>query len=114
MIQKDCFTSAWIDTVSKQLKYNDKNLIEKGVNTIEKYHSPQNVANLQIADTLTNKLNKARVVVMMYLRAIRNFTIRLRTRTEAILFRIFYWMYYTRISTTIRQRRWLFGRRSSS
>ena len=33
-------------------------LIEKGVNTIEKYHSPQNVANLQIADTLTNKLNK--------------------------------------------------------
>ena len=23
MIQKDCFTSAWIDTVSKQLKYND-------------------------------------------------------------------------------------------
>lgn len=60
MIQKDCFTSAWIDTVSKQLKYNDKNLIEKGVNTIEKYHSPQNVANLQIADTLTNKLNKLR------------------------------------------------------
>lgn len=53
MIQKDCFTSAWIDTVSKQLKYNDKNLIEK-------YHSPQDAVNLQIADTLTNKLNKLR------------------------------------------------------
>jgi hypothetical protein len=60
MIQKDCFTSAWIDTVSKQLKYNDKNLIEKGVNTVEKYRSPQDAANMQIADTLTNKLNKLR------------------------------------------------------
>lgn len=29
MIQTDCFTSAWIDSVSEQLKYNDKNLIEK-------------------------------------------------------------------------------------
>lgn len=35
-------------------------LIEKGVKTIEKYHSPQDAANLQIADTLTNKLNKLR------------------------------------------------------
>ena len=35
-------------------------LIEKRVNTIEKYHSPQDAVNLQIADTLTNKLNKLR------------------------------------------------------
>ena len=34
MIQKDCFTSAWIDTVSKQLKYNDKNLIEKVIRAL--------------------------------------------------------------------------------
>lgn len=35
-------------------------LIEKGVNTVEKYRSPQDAANMQIADTLTNKLNKLR------------------------------------------------------
>lgn len=35
-------------------------LIEKGVNEIEKYHSAQDVMALQIADTLTNKLNKLR------------------------------------------------------
>lgn len=34
MIQKDCFTSAWIDIVSKQLKYNDKNLIEKVIRAL--------------------------------------------------------------------------------
>ena len=35
-------------------------LIEKGVNEIEKYHSAQDVVDLQIEDTLTNKLNKLR------------------------------------------------------
>ena len=35
-------------------------LIEKGVNTVEKYRSPQDAANMQIAGTLTNKLNKLR------------------------------------------------------
>lgn len=34
MIQNDCFTSAWIDSVSKQLKYNDKNLIEKVIRAL--------------------------------------------------------------------------------
>ena len=34
--------------------------MQKGVNTVEKYRSPQDAANMQIADTLTNKLNKLR------------------------------------------------------
>ena len=34
MIQNDCFTSAWIDSVSKRLKYNDKNLIEKVIRAL--------------------------------------------------------------------------------
>ncbi len=34
MISNECFTSAWIDTVSKQLKYNDKNLIEKVIRAL--------------------------------------------------------------------------------
>ena len=29
MISKECFTAAWIDEKSKQLQYNDKNIIEK-------------------------------------------------------------------------------------
>lgn len=29
MISKDCFTAAWIDNKSKELQYNDKNIIEK-------------------------------------------------------------------------------------
>jgi len=29
MISKDCFTAAWIDEKSKELQYNDKNIIEK-------------------------------------------------------------------------------------
>ena len=34
MIQNNCFTSAWIDRVSKQLKYNDKYLIEKVIRAL--------------------------------------------------------------------------------
>lgn len=34
MIHNDCFTGAWIDSVSKQLKYNDKNLIEKVIRAL--------------------------------------------------------------------------------
>lgn len=29
MISKDCFTASWIDAKSKELQYNDKNIIEK-------------------------------------------------------------------------------------
>ena len=29
MISKDCFTAAWLDIKSKELQYNDKNIIEK-------------------------------------------------------------------------------------
>jgi len=29
MISKECFTSSWIDQKSKELQYNDKNIIEK-------------------------------------------------------------------------------------
>ena len=29
MISKECFTAAWIDEKSKELQYNDKNIIEK-------------------------------------------------------------------------------------
>jgi hypothetical protein len=29
MISKDCFTAAWIDEKSRELQYNDKNIIEK-------------------------------------------------------------------------------------
>ncbi len=34
MISKDCFTSTWIDKVSKQLNYKDKNLIEKVIRAL--------------------------------------------------------------------------------
>lgn len=34
MISNECFTGAWMDTVSKQLKYNDKNLIEKVIRAL--------------------------------------------------------------------------------
>lgn len=34
MISSECFTGAWIDSVSKQLKYNDKNLIEKVIRAL--------------------------------------------------------------------------------
>lgn len=34
MIQNDCFTSTWIDSVSKKLKYNDKVIIEKVVHAL--------------------------------------------------------------------------------
>ena len=29
MIKKECFTAEWIEQVSSELHYNDKNLIEK-------------------------------------------------------------------------------------
>ena len=29
MISKECFTATWIDRKSKELQYNDKNIIEK-------------------------------------------------------------------------------------
>lgn len=29
MISKECFTPEWISLKSKELKYNDKNIIEK-------------------------------------------------------------------------------------
>lgn len=29
MIQKECFTAEWLEKVSTELHYNDKNLIEK-------------------------------------------------------------------------------------
>ena len=29
MISKECFTTTWIDQKSKELQYNDKNIIEK-------------------------------------------------------------------------------------
>jgi hypothetical protein len=29
MISKECFTAAWIDEKSRELQYNDKNIIEK-------------------------------------------------------------------------------------
>lgn len=29
MISKECFTATWIDQKSKELQYNDKNIIEK-------------------------------------------------------------------------------------
>lgn len=28
MISKECFTASWIDQKSKELQYNDKNIIE--------------------------------------------------------------------------------------
>lgn len=31
MISKECFTTGWIDQKSKELQYNDKNIIEKVV-----------------------------------------------------------------------------------
>jgi len=29
MISKECFTATWVDQKSKELQYNDKNIIEK-------------------------------------------------------------------------------------
>ena len=34
MISKECFTNEWINKVSADLKYNDKNLIEKVVRAL--------------------------------------------------------------------------------
>lgn len=34
MIQKKCFTTAWINKISVELKYNDKNLIEKVIRAL--------------------------------------------------------------------------------
>lgn len=34
MIQKECFTTAWIEKVSAELHYNDKNLIEKVIRAL--------------------------------------------------------------------------------
>lgn len=34
MIKKECFTKEWIDQVSTELHYNDKNLIEKVIRAL--------------------------------------------------------------------------------
>ena len=34
MIKKECFTKEWIDHVSTELHYNDKNLIEKVIRAL--------------------------------------------------------------------------------
>ena len=34
MIKKECFTAEWIEQVSSELHYNDKNLIEKVIRAL--------------------------------------------------------------------------------
>ena len=34
MIKKECFTTEWIEQVSSELHYNDKNLIEKVIRAL--------------------------------------------------------------------------------
>lgn len=34
MIKKECFTTEWIERVSSDLHYNDKNLIEKVIRAL--------------------------------------------------------------------------------
>ena len=34
MISKECFSAEWIGKVSKEFKYNDKNLIEKVIRAL--------------------------------------------------------------------------------
>ncbi len=34
MISKECFSAEWIEKVSKEFKYNDKNLIEKVIRAL--------------------------------------------------------------------------------
>ena len=46
MIKKECFTKEWIDHVSTELHYNDKNLIEKVIRALSLLEMPVKAESL--------------------------------------------------------------------